>query len=289
MRIILKVSLVIFIFLIGNFVDVARKELGIRGAISASLVSFSTLAAIWYVWKNFLKAEQTKNEKRSRNLECRNKKKIGGAMRLGNFSVEIPQGEMLKSGYVAMRHDTKYTVVLSNSGDVRCDAEVEIDGKSVGIWRIQSHDSMVIERPVHDAGCFTFYKIGTREARKAAIVRSDKLGLITVIFKPEIKSKPPYLDDDLDSSFSVDKNDHFCLSYDDEDVGLDFDDAPFAAEELEAGGTGLSGESKQEFRSVEPLDYDEAGFVQINLRLVCQTDEPRPLTPVSTPVPPPLK
>ncbi len=267
MRIILKVSLVIFIFLIGNFVDVARKELGIRGAISASLVSFSTLAAIWYVWKNFLKAEQTKNEKRSRNLECRNKKKIGGAMRLGNFSVEIPQGEMLKSGYVAMRHDTKYTVVLSNSGDVRCDAEVEIDGKSVGVWRIQSHDSIVIERPVHDAGCFTFYKIGTREARKAAIVRSDKLGLITVLFKPERKPEIPDFDDSDDLDFS--------LSYDNEDG-------------LEAGGTGLSGKSKQEFRSVEPLDYDEAGFVKINLRLVCQTDEPRPLTPASTPVPPPL-
>ncbi len=74
-----------------------------------------------------------------------------------------------------------------------------------------------------------------------------------------------------------------------EDVDLDLDDALFAEEELEAGGTGLSGKSKQEFRSVEPLDYDETGFVQINLRLVCQTDEPRPLTPASTPVPPPLK
>ncbi len=126
-------------------------------------------------------------------------------MKLGNFSVEISQGKMLKSGYVAMKHDTKYTVVLSNSGDVRCDAEVEIDGKSVGIWRIQSHDSMVIERPVHDAGCFTFYKIGTREARKAAIVRSDKLGLITVLFKPERKPEIPDLgDDELYSFFCLD-------------------------------------------------------------------------------------
>lgn len=216
-------------------------------------------------------------------------KEKSNAMRLANFSVKIPQGKELDSGYVAMKHDTKYTVVLSNSGDVLCDAEVEIDGKSVGIWRIQSHDSILIERPVHDAGCFTFYKIGTREARKAAIVRSDKLGLITVLFKPERKPEPPDFDDDLDSFFSLDEDvDDFCLSYDDEDAYFDLDDAPFAEEDLEAGGTGLSGKSEQKFRSVEPLDYDETGFVQINLRLVCQTDEPRPLTPVSTPVPPPL-
>lgn len=267
MRIIAKITLIFFIFFIGVLIETVRKELGIRGTIPASLVSFSTLAAIWYVWRNFPKAEQQENEKRGCKLQLsrENKKKIRGAMKLGNFLVEIPQGKMLKSGYVAMKHDTKYTVVLSNSGDVRCDAEVEIDGKPVGIWRIQSHDRMVIERPVHDAGCFTFYKIGTREARKAAIVRSDKLGLITVLFKPERKQEPPDFDDGLD----------FCLSYDNEDG-------------LEAGGTGLSGKSKQEFRSVEPLDYDEAGFVQINLRLVCQTDEPRPLTPASTPVPPPL-
>lgn len=291
MRIIAKIALVMLVFFTGILIETVRKELGIRGAIPASLVSFSTLAAIWYVWRNFPKVAQQENEKRGCNLQLsrENKKKIGGTMRLGNFSVKIPQGKKLNSGYVAMKHDTKYTVVLSNDGDVRCDAEVEIDGKIVGTWRIQSRDSMVIERPVHDTGCFTFYKIGTREAKKAAIVKSDKLGLITVLFKPERKPEPPDLgDDELDSFFCLDEGPHFSLSCDDEDVDLDLDDALFAEEELEAGGTGLSGKSKQEFRSVEPLDYDETGFVQINIRLVCQTDEPRPLTPVSTPVPPPL-
>ncbi|MCI5131036.1 MAG: hypothetical protein D3904_05810 [Candidatus Electrothrix sp. EH2] len=68
----------------------------------------------------------------------------------------------------------------------------------------------------------------------------------------------------------------FCLSLDDTEEGL------------EAGGTGLSGKSEQEFRTAESLDYDETGFVQINLRLVCKVDQPRPLTPSSTPIPPPL-
>ncbi len=183
-------------------------------------------------------------------------------MRLGNFSVEIPQGRELDSGYVAMRHNTKYAIRLSNFSHLRCDAEVEIDGKLVGIWRVPSEQSIFIERPVHDTGCFTFYKTGTVESKKAALVSSDKLGLLSVLFKPE-EEQTSFLDFDLDC----------CLSFD---------------EELEAGGTGLSGKSGQTFNTVQPLDYDETGFVQIHLRLGCGADEPRPLTPVSTPVPPPL-
>ncbi|MCI5131037.1 MAG: hypothetical protein D3904_05815 [Candidatus Electrothrix sp. EH2] len=74
-------------------------------------------------------------------------------MRLDNFSVEILNGRELDSGYVAMKHDTKYALRLSNFGDLRCDAEVEIDGKPVGVWRVPSNKQIVIERPVHDTGC----------------------------------------------------------------------------------------------------------------------------------------
>ena len=180
-------------------------------------------------------------------------------MRLGNFSVEIPRGNYLDSGYVAMKHNTKYTIRLCNFGDLRCDAEVEIDGKPVGAWRVPSNGRIVIERPVHDTGCFTFYKIGTGEAKKAELVCSEKLGLITVLFKPEKKVK-------------VNRSSPQILR--------------MCRQRMKAGGTGLTGKSEQEFHTVQPLDYDETKFVQINLRLVCETDEPRPLTPVSTPIPP---
>ncbi|MCI5188919.1 MAG: hypothetical protein D3905_03765 [Candidatus Electrothrix sp. AS4_5] len=271
-------------------------------------------------------------------------------MRLGNFSVEILKGRELDSGYVAMKHNTKYALRLSNIGDRRCDAEVEIDGKLVGVWRIPSNKHIVIERPTHDTGCFTFYKAETREAKKAQLVQSGKLGLISVLFKPEKKLDCYFDFDDDDIEFCLDCNGEdsdeldLCLSLDDTEEGLeaggtglsgkseqefrtadfDFDDdeqefctADFdfddddiefcldcngedsdeldlclslddTEEGLEAGGTGLSGKSEQEFRTAQPIDYDETGFVQINLRLVCETDEPRPLTPVSTPIPPPL-
>ncbi len=177
-------------------------------------------------------------------------------MRLGNFSVEIQQGKEIDSGYVVMKHDMKYAIRLSNFGDLRCDTEVKIDGKVVGGWRVPSNDSIVIERPAHDTGCFTFYKTETCEAKKVGLVRSEELGLITVLFMPE---------EEVESWGAL-----VCVR------------------DFEAGGTGLSGRSDQEFHTVQPLDYDKTGFVRINLRLVCETDEPRPLTPVSTPVPPSL-
>ena len=187
-----------------------------------------------------------------KNGENPKKEKI---MRLGYFSVEIPEGNELINGYVDIDHNIKYSIQLSNSGERPCDAEVEVDGKLVGIWRVPSGSHIALERPVHDTGHFTFYRFDSAEAQKAGLVQSEKLGLISVLFKPE---KPPV----------------------ESDIKYSTRSAP--------GGTGLSGKSEQKFRDVQALDYDEAGFVQIHLRLGCKADEPRPLTPVSTPVPPPL-
>lgn len=197
-------------------------------------------------------------------------------MHLGNFALEIPQGHELDSGYVEMRHNTKYTLKLSNNDKRRCDAEVEVDGKLVGIWRVQSNNYIIIERPSHDDGCFTFYRLDSPESQKANLVENDKLGLVSVLFKPE----KPYIAPTV----------HYSTS----DSGMRYSTAGSGdirySTAPSPGGTGLSGRSEQQFRTVAPLDYDQDSFVQIHLRLVCVNDklhEPRPLTPVSSPVPPP--
>jgi hypothetical protein len=179
-------------------------------------------------------------------------------MNLGDYAIQIQGGLERDTGYVEMAHNTKYKILLSNDSSLDCDAAVEIDGKEVGIWRIYSGENIRIERPVHDTGQFTFYKIDSSEAGKIGLVRNDKLGLISVLFKPEKPPAPP------------------------ESFDFDFDDS------YSAGGTGLSGKSEQKFIDVQRLDYNEAAFVQIHLRLVCNDDEPRPLTPISTSIPPSL-
>lgn len=85
-------------------------------------------------------------------------------MQLNHFGVLIPQGVELAEGYVELKHNTVYQVVLQNLRPVRCDASVEIDGKAIGVWRVKSQDSITLERPIHDRGQFTFYQVGTVEA-----------------------------------------------------------------------------------------------------------------------------
>ena len=177
-------------------------------------------------------------------------------MQLENFALTISPGNEQADGYVDIGHNTKYSINLSNTSDCRCDAEVKIDGQLVGVWRVTSKGYITLERPVNDTGMFTFYKFDTPEAKKAGLSQDENLGLVSVLFKPE-------------KVFERVEN-----------------EVKFSRAKL--GGTGLSGKSEQKFQGVTPLDYDEAKFMQIHLRLRCVVDEPRPLGAGSTPVPPPL-
>lgn len=175
-------------------------------------------------------------------------------MKLQDYEVTIPEGQETADGYVAMRHNTQYRIKLANHGSRLADAEVFIDGQRVGEWRIKSFSSAEIERPVHDTGRFTFYMEGTPEAIAAAIKQSSELGLIKVIFKPEEKlwelaSQPA---------------------------------------DIRRGGTGLSGESKQEFSTVDALKTNKNEHLTIYLRLGASKMDARPLTLRATPIPPPL-
>src|SRR3990167_10124375 len=99
-----------------------------------------------------------------------------------NFSVRIPEGRE-NGGYVEMEHGKQYSLVLRNDHGVPCDAKVDIDGKTVGTWRIYASGSIQLERPANDDGRFTFYRAGTPEAQQAQLPRgSNDLGLVRVTF-----------------------------------------------------------------------------------------------------------
>jgi hypothetical protein len=176
-------------------------------------------------------------------------------MKLEPYEVKVPEGRE-SEGYVYLRHNTQYTLLLKNLAHTRCDAEVRIDGREVGAWRVPALKTVIIERPVHDTGRFTFYEVGSREADKAGISESDQLGLLTVVFRPETLSlrAPPQ---------------------------------PSTSGGL-AGGTGLSGQSDQKFRDADWIEHDDANAVTIHLRLVGDPDEPRPMFQRETAVPPPV-
>jgi hypothetical protein len=189
-------------------------------------------------------------------------------MELNNFSLSISPGTELSGGYLQLEHNTQYNVVLANKRAIRCDAKLEIDGKHVGTWRLEEYDSIVLERPAHDTGRFTFYKLGSAEATKVGISQQDaNIGLVKVTFTPEHQVETR-------SSSTVTRG------------GGSMSEG--TTRSCSAGGTGLSGESKQQFSNATEIDYDYSQATVIHLRLVARTDEPRPLTPLSNPVPPPI-
>ena len=177
------------------------------------------------------------------------------------FEVEIPEGERLKNGYVEMRHNTQYSLILINHPWVPCDAEVAIDGIHVGTWRIESRGVIHIERPVDDTGHFTFFQVGTAEADMAGITKHPENGLISVTFKP--------------------MKDRSGLN-----AGLRA--GPLQGAELGAGATGLTGESQQRFRDAPEIEHDMERAFTIHLRLVSRKQDIRPLASRSTPIPPPV-
>ncbi|MGK7927526.1 MAG: hypothetical protein AB4290_20170 [Spirulina sp.] len=200
-------------------------------------------------------------------------------MQLNQFSVRITPGRETREGYVELEHNTQYQLNLGNLRPTRCDAKVEIDGKHVGTWRIERYRTITLERPAHDTGKFTFYELDTPEAHKIGLTEGDpNLGLIKVTFTPEreITPVPPA----PSSNFS--REAQMWRSSASSSKG-------FAKKARKAGGTGLSGQSQQQFSNAQSIAYDLSQQTIINLRLVAiAKDEPRPLTPYSTPVPPPV-
>lgn len=214
-------------------------------------------------------------------------------MRVGNFSVIIPEGRERDTGHVALNHSQQYTIRLMSHSHRRCDAEVTVDGKPVGTFRLNSHDSMTLERPSHDTGRFTFYQADSGEAAQVGVagIASPDRGLIQVRFRVERQYERPK---HLGSIRTCGMNPQSQPSYDgatcnrggereEKTSGGIF----VGAQNCAAGVTGLSGQSQQSFYSVAPLDYDPSEETVITIRLVVGDNGPRPLTAASraNPVP----
>jgi len=200
-------------------------------------------------------------------------------MRVGNFSLLIPEGVERDSGHVNMVHGKQYTLRLGNNDHSRrADATVTVDGKVVGCFRLERGATWTIERPSHDTGRFTFYRSDSSEAATAGVagISKDAMGLVEVVFRPERIYVPPvrpignivrgmscFPETTTRGDFGT--------------VPMSFASAAPAA--ASPGMTGLSGVSDQHFTEVAALDYDPAGETTITVRLVGIDGGPRELTP----------
>lgn len=205
-------------------------------------------------------------------------------MRVGNFSVVIPQGVERETGHVRLPHGARYTIRLASHLGRRSDATVEVDGKVVGTLRVPAHGSVTLETPPDDPGrgCFTFYRADSPEGSAVGLgaVDAGSMGLVRVTFRAERYPEPPPAVVKTSGSGTL------TMRSVSRGYGATGQSTGFAP-----GGTGLSGESSQRFSPVAPLDYDPSYETVISLRLVAGEEGPRPLADfraVSNPVPPPV-
>lgn len=202
-------------------------------------------------------------------------------MRVGNFSVIVPEGRERDTGHVALNHSQQYTIRLLSHNHRRCDAEVTVDGKPVGTFRLNSHDSLALERPAHDSGRFTFYQADSGEAAQvgvAGIVAPDR-GLIQVRFHVE-RNLMRYVQGGGGICRTMDMG-TVATGYErEEKTSGSIRGIVGRTQNCSAGVTGLSGQSRQSFHDVAGLDYDPTEETVITIRLVVGDNGPRPLTAV---------
>ena len=194
-------------------------------------------------------------------------------MKLGMFEMRIVGGNEAADGYVGLMHGQQYPVELCNHGPRACDVELTIDGVAAGVFRLNGNTYCRIEHPVHDLGHFTFFELATPDAHSAGLKSNDEMGLVKAVFMPEWVQPAGVLFSSPTSGFDVTVHD-------------------LAVPNLAPGGTGLTGESQQNYGSARAIRRaGESEFVTIHLRLGGKSHtDIRPLTgtSLSNPVPPPL-
>lgn len=191
------------------------------------------------------------------------------------FRLEIIVNEKpvapVKGTRVALEHGTEYAIRLSNTSSQRCDAIVRVDGKQIGIWRVNAQSHIDIQRPADDTKRrhLTFYKAGTAEAAMASISTNSSNGDIVVTFTPEVISvpDPPVLE--RAQYMSLD-----CEQPHGEDYNLFLESAPFSE-----GATGLGRACTQQFTTTSIIKKIDIENIRVlNVKLVCV--EPLPIVPL---------
>jgi hypothetical protein len=187
--------------------------------------------------------------------------------------------------YTSLRHNTEYSLRLSNSNSTNCDAHVWIDGEKVGVWRLRPYQTATIERPANLNRKFTFVKENSYQAVQGNVQTGNfDNGLVKVVFKPEKKYVNYFEAQSVTTeNRNLGKSGRRSMSsmncY--RSSSMESDSNSF----LSAGGTVLGNKSYQEFTTVDPLnEIDESLITTLYLRIVVDNEYDTDFEPVIVPL-----
>lgn len=230
------------------------------------------------------------------------------SMHLNGFDVSLTEAQEEDSdGYAILEHGQSFKIRLhnshKNSGICKpSDAEIYVQGKYCGTFRVPYGQTVVLERPLNDSGRFTAYKNGTSDAVLAGIdPNSEDNGLIKVVWKPghyQQKIEPevywpkaiynePRIEwtyfGNNDNFYDINSHETYRNIYDtNTSTSYCYSGTSSSSKrgrDLVGGGVGLSGHSNQTFKKIDSLQYDE-GETVIYLRIAFRDNKPRPIKAV---------
>jgi hypothetical protein len=166
-----------------------------------------------------------------------------------DYSFRIHGGNHKHNRYVEMKHGQQYSVLMHNNTNISCRATLKIDGEHMGNFYISPNESINIDRPVHSAKVFTFYRtdrINPTPHRTGIIPGNPINGLVEVTFVPSKIYKYSSFNTPMSIPLS---NDGLLGCYSE-------------------GGTALSGHSHQRFVDAGDMDLNFSRQVTLSYRLV---------------------
>jgi hypothetical protein len=173
--------------------------------------------------------------------------------------------------YASLPEKSEYKLKLVNKGDTRADADVMLDGKEVGRWRVNAYSSIIVERPTNQQRKFVFVSEVSPIARRTGTVAGlNENGLVKVVFTPEIRYVREISYKTYEPVNSVSERRRYRASPSPESA------APTSRRSLmsgrlsptRAGVTVLGNRSDQSFVSVDTItriDYDRITTIMIRL------------------------
>ena len=174
-----------------------------------------------------------------------------------------------------LNHGDEYQIGIFNHGDSSIDAEVLIDGKKIGTFRVNRRDRIVIDRPERTNRKLTFLNLNSVEGRMGGLKHNNpKLGYVEVRIvsgtTERLRSSRLQSDGCGGGGIHYSRNDIEVDAHVETADGDDDDDHPGLMTgdiKYVKAGTALGKPSNQQFRAASYLIRDDKPMVVLVGRL----------------------
>lgn len=191
-------------------------------------------------------------------------------------------------------HGTTFFIQLKNySTAARCDACIYIDGKFIGLFRINKNAETLIKRPQHSQRSFVFYKTDSSEGTKGGLsIPNHKQGTIEIIFQQETIPMPRRIATDgmicaggtctrdTPKPFGIDREEPYLFGCKTGINDIETDGGNFCSRDpsrITQGGTTLGKNTNQTFTRADSMKTSPENKWTIYCRMMCDLSDIHPL------------